>query len=1080
MLRRILRPTGPLYLQKLCLSSTAAAPSTKTSVLLKNIPPSVNEEVLIKALADLNCRKVFLEPGCAVHLLCEAEADYASRCIEEKMSLSANVVSTTTPSILLQNLPENITVELLESSFKQFKAIRTQILGDSSLQVSFQSSKDAISFARSIENQNIQNMKPKTSISKSPSESYVVTISSPISSSNYLIELEAVVQDMISKKNIDTKVVSTAAKAKTFVVRMSSGSDISALTAAINTMGKDETQKPTIIQTQNLPRPALFLRNVKTLSPDVFNGLKNPDGPLHKAERVERCYRGKDVPADLAVCYFSSEIDAMCAMNELRTTVVDGVRLSVSYKEVSEPAVIVKNLPASATILTVQNLFKVLRPSNIEMLPTDTSNGPYNGMKSARVLLSGPKDVQIAINTYNSKIITNEGNQISFSNVLQDAVKEELLLQNLKENNDNNIDNDNSISNTSLLAQESVDIEGNGDGEGGSSNSKGKKGMIGGGVNRLKKGTIKALKKKSWKEGLVVEEDSIYDLAAGLTVKSVSQQTNRTAFISFDTIALATAAHSAFQRNTIKPSLPLIPATINGTVTSRLSIVPSFVVQVSGLEPNRPATDVLAVLNNEVEDGVEDAENVQLIRPVRVDRGGLLKFKRHKEVVPGLKKLKSIQLGEGDMTQKLSFSRYRPLEGLADSEYDTEGPEEQFDQFSLRTLLKDYLHTDPATRYQLAKNAFERALNDSLAQNNPQWLLDASATPAMKLETTALLSQATTDENGNKQLSKECMNRLFEMFIQRDDMLAFASDFKEMEAMFGLANPEDSFDWSKFSIHDAQELNRIYEEVQEADRTGIAHGLDQSQSVYREWKMTDRDIKKIAEEEMLKGNSEEAERRRLLSATDQVAPSLNPTDDEEALSSIVVKDILGKDEVTVNLDSKDEIASLVDNSGRVWSGVILDSDITQKTMPGNRVSSKRVLVCVGNMRGAGGFGMGKGKTAALALNAAFRDALRNLTFIDLYDNYGLAHNLHGKHNSCHAYIIATPRERVMVGSPFAAAILNRMGIGSASVKLIGRRDPYAMVKAIFNALEKHQNLDEYAKARGMRYLTLRWARDNNI
>lgn len=109
-----------------------------------------------------------------------------------------------------------------------------------------------------------------------------------------------------------------------------------------------------------------------------------------------------------------------------------------------------------------------------------------------------------------------------------------------------------------------------------------------------------------------------------------------------------------------------------------------------------------------------------------------------------------------------------------------------------------------------------------------------------------------------------------------------------------------------------------------------------------------------------------------------------------------------------------------------------------------------------------------------------RDALRNLTHIDLFDNFGLAHDLYGKHNACHAYIRATPLGRQMVGSEFAISILNCFGVSSASVKLEGRRHPYAMVRAIFNAMEKHVNIDELAKARGKRYLTLRWAHDNGI
>ena len=143
--------------------------------------------------------------------------------------------------------------------------------------------------------------------------------------------------------------------------------------------------------------------------------------------------------------------------------------------------------------------------------------------------------------------------------------------------------------------------------------------------------------------------------------------------------------------------------------------------------------------------------------------------------------------------------------------------------------------------------------------------------------------------------------------------------------------------------------------------------------------------------------------------------------------------------------SLEDPTNLKDKDGRLWSGAILDTDMVQKTMPGGRVGTHRALVVVGNLRGAAGFGMGKGKTGGDAVNAAFRDALRNLTYIDIYDRFGLAHDLHGKHNSCHAYIRATPRARVMVASPFATAVLTRFGIGSASVKLIGRRDPYAMV-----------------------------------
>ncbi len=113
-------------------------------------------------------------------------------------------------------------------------------------------------------------------------------------------------------------------------------------------------------------------------------------------------------------------------------------------------------------------------------------------------------------------------------------------------------------------------------------------------------------------------------------------------------------------------------------------------------------------------------------------------------------------------------------------------------------------------------------------------------------------------------------------------------------------------------------------------------------------------------------------------------------------------------------------------------------------------------------------------------NFLCRASLRNLVHIDLYDNFGLAHDVHGKHNSCHAYIKATSKDREIVGSDFAIEVLSRFGLGSFSCKLVGRRDPYAMVNAIFNAVKQHENLDEFAKDRGKRYLTLKWIYDNQV
>ena len=116
----------------------------------------------------------------------------------------------------------------------------------------------------------------------------------------------------------------------------------------------------------------------------------------------------------------------------------------------------------------------------------------------------------------------------------------------------------------------------------------------------------------------------------------------------------------------------------------------------------------------------------------------------------------------------------------------------------------------------------------------------------------------------------------------------------------------------------------------------------------------------------------------------------------------------------------------------------------------------------------------------LLLLIIIRVALRNVFHIDLYDNFGLAQDLFGKSNGCRAYVRCTPKAREMTASPLAKQILLRFGISSASVKIVGNRNPYSQVMALFNAIKQHENIDELARQRGQRFLTLKWAHKQNL
>lgn len=515
-------------------------------------------------------------------------------------------------------------------------------------------------------------------------------------------------------------------------------------------------------------------------------------------------------------------------------------------------------------------------------------------------------------------------------------------------------------------------------------------------------------------EGIILKLGGLGNLDKATSPADAVVSSAFSASLAFGSEQDAIDAHDAFAkgRAALAPSSSTSEVGTN-LVTSRLVAAPSYTLECVGLDTEIPAADVAAVLDE---------------APLGISRSAILKFRRHGQVVPALKGLKAMKTEEGD---ELKAVRFRATERDGDGDYDEAGPYEHFDRWSLKSVMTDYLGADPGLRMQIAKNVFERSLSDAKAFKDITWLLENSSSPSIKQEASKLLRAPPSKLN---------TKRLFELFLQREDMTQFVGDFREMTAFFGAANDEDPFDWSQFKIDSGEDITRLQEAMEQADRDAALYA-----SVGPDGQLREKNLKgKVMGE-------------------DPGSVMIKPSEEDE--------------EVEVSLEDPSQ---LKDRDGRVWSGCILNTDTVQKTMPGNRVLTHRALVVVGNLRGAAGFGMGKGQTPPDAINAAFRSALRNLTHIDLFDNYGLAHDVHGKHNSCHAYIKATPRSRMMVASPFASAILTRFGISSASVKIVGRRDPYAQVRAVFNAIGKHENIDEFARDRGQRYLDLRWVYDSKV
>lgn len=159
-----------------------------------------------------------------------------------------------------------------------------------------------------------------------------------------------------------------------------------------------------------------------------------------------------------------------------------------------------------------------------------------------------------------------------------------------------------------------------------------------------------------------------------------------------------------------------------------------------------------------------------------------------------------------------------------------------------------------------------------------------------------------------------------------------------------------------------------------------------------------------------------------------------------------------------------------------WVKMIVDTDTTQKIVKGGQILSYRCLVVVGNLKGAGGWGMGKGANIEEAKQRAVRAAKKNLIHIDLYRNRCVTTPLFGKHNNCRIYIQAGHPRRPHKEGRMINDMIRVLGVECGEARSVGKRNPYSVVRAVFDALSKHQGVEEISRRRGRRLISVSRAR----
>ena len=137
-----------------------------------------------------------------------------------------------------------------------------------------------------------------------------------------------------------------------------------------------------------------------------------------------------------------------------------------------------------------------------------------------------------------------------------------------------------------------------------------------------------------------------------------------------------------------------------------------------------------------------------------------------------------------------------------------------------------------------------------------------------------------------------------------------------------------------------------------------------------------------------------------------------------------------------------------------------------KVVKGGRILGFAALTVVGDGDGRVGMGKGKSKEVPAAVQKAMEEARRNMVKVSL-KNGSVHHNIRGEHGAAKVLLAPAPAGTGIIAGGPMRAVFEVMGVTDIVAKSLGSSNPYNMVRATFDALNKATTPAEVAAKRGL-------------
>jgi small subunit ribosomal protein S5 len=137
-----------------------------------------------------------------------------------------------------------------------------------------------------------------------------------------------------------------------------------------------------------------------------------------------------------------------------------------------------------------------------------------------------------------------------------------------------------------------------------------------------------------------------------------------------------------------------------------------------------------------------------------------------------------------------------------------------------------------------------------------------------------------------------------------------------------------------------------------------------------------------------------------------------------------------------------------------------------KTVKGGKRFGFAALVVVGDQKGRVGFGKGKAKEVPEAIRKATEQAKRQMMRVPLREGRTLHHDIEGRHGAGKVVMRTAPQGTGIIAGGPMRAVFEMLGIQDVVAKSIGSQNPYNMIRATLDGLQKGMSPRSVAQRRG--------------